>query len=122
MCAAGQYRLRKREHLTRGADFARIREEGRRLGGRLLALSWLGGNTVEETKVGFITSRRLGNASVRNRARRLMREAYRLNKRKLKQPVAFILVARPAIVGRTYPEVEAELLALWRRAGVTIDT
>jgi ribonuclease P protein component len=88
----------------------------------LLALSWLSGNTVEETKVGFITSRRLGKANIRNRARRWMREAYRLNRHKLKQPVQQILVARPAIVGRTYQEVEAELLALWRRAGVTTDT
>ncbi len=121
MCAAGQYRFRKREHLTRGAEFARIRAEGRRLGGELLALSWLSGNMVEETKVGFITSRRLGNATVRNRARRLMREAYRLNKHKLKQPVELILVARPALAGRTCKEVEVELLALWRRAGVTSD-
>lgn len=122
MCAAGTFRFRKREHLTRGSEFARIRTEGKRLGGELLALSWLSGNTVEETKVGFITSRKIGKANVRNRARRLMREAYRLHKLKLKQPVEIILVARPAIVGRTCKEVEAELLALWRRAGVTTDT
>jgi ribonuclease P protein component len=122
VCAAGTFRFGKREHLTRGSDFARVRTEGKRLGGRLLALSWLSGNTVEETKVGFITSRRLGNATVRNRARRLMREAYRLNKQKLRQPVIVILVARPAIVGCSCREVEAELLALWRRAGVTSDT
>jgi ribonuclease P protein component len=122
VAAAGTYRFRKREHLTRGTEFARIRSEGKRLGGQLLALSWLSGNTVEETKVGFIASRRLGKANIRNRARRLMREAFRLHKQKLKQPVELILVARPAIVGRTYKEVEAELLALWRRAGVTSDT
>lgn len=122
MCAAVRYRFPKREHLTRGADFTRIRAEGKRLGGRLLALSWLNNSTVEETKVGFITSRKLGRAHVRNRARRLMREAYRLNRNKLRQPLYIILVARPAIVGRTFREVEAELLELWRRAGVTTDT
>ncbi|MSR65256.1 MAG: ribonuclease P protein component [Verrucomicrobiae bacterium] len=122
MAATGTYRFRKREHLTRGSEFAKIRSEGKRLGGQLLALSWLCGNMVEETKVGFVTSRRVGKAHIRNRARRLMREAFRLHKQKLKQPVELILVARPAIVGRTYKEVEAELLALWRRAGVTTDT
>ncbi len=122
MSAAGTYRFRKREHLTRGSEFAKIRAEGNRLSGQLLALSWRSGKTVEETKVGFITSRRLGKANLRTRARRWMREAYRLNRHRLKQPVEQILVARPAIVGRTYQEVEAELLALWRRAGVTTDT
>jgi ribonuclease P protein component len=66
----------------------------------------------------MVTSRRLGGAVVRNRARRLLREVYRLNRDKLKENLEMVMIARSAITGKRYPEVEAGLLGLFRAAGI----
>lgn len=68
--------------------------------------------------VGIVSSRRVGGAVVRNRARRLLRESYRRCRHQLPSDVQMVLVARPAIAGRKQPEVEAELQLLWKQAGL----
>ena len=52
----------------------------------------------------------------RSRARRLMREAFRLNQQKLKRPLTLVLVARRSIVGTGLAELERDFLNLMRAA------
>ena len=68
------------------------------------------------SRLGVITSGRIGGAVVRNRARRLMRESFRLHQRELAGPVDLVLVARPSIVGKGFAEVERDFLVTLRRA------
>ena len=70
------------------------------------------------TRLGVVTSSKIGGAVVRNRARRLLREAFRLHQHDLSQPVDLILVARASIAGKNFAEVERDFLKSLRTTGL----
>jgi ribonuclease P protein component len=76
-----------------------------------MVANWLPAAPGTPAQVGVIVSRRLGGAVVRNRARRLLKECFRLHQHELAQPIALVLVARNSIVGRVRAEVERDYLA-----------
>jgi ribonuclease P protein component len=57
---------------------------------------------------------------VRSRARRLLRECFRLHQHDLRQPIDLVLVARPSILGKGFSEVEKDFLTTLRKAGLLI--
>ena len=73
--------------------------------------------TEDPRRVLFVTSRRVGNAVGRNRARRLLREAYRRHAGRLSKPhVHLAWIARRACAGTGMWEVWSEMADLLRRA------
>ena len=111
-------RFGRAARVKQGRDFARIRQEGRRLAHGCLIANWLRIEAPGRARLGVITSGKIGNAVVRNRARRLMRESYRLHQLELLQPIDLVLVARPSIAGKSMAEVENDFLTTLRRAGL----
>jgi ribonuclease P protein component len=55
---------------------------------------------------------------VRSRARRLLREVFRLHQNRFPRPLEVVLVARPSLAGKSYGEVEGDFLKALRRAGL----
>ena len=105
-------------HIKQGRDFSRVRKEGQRLVLGCLIANWLALPEGSSTRLGVVTSGKIGNAVIRNRARRLMREAFRLNQNKLDRPLDLVLVARPSIMNKTFSGVEKDYLATLQRAGL----
>ena len=68
------------------------------------------------SRLGVVTSRKIGGAVARSRARRLLRESFRLHQRDLAQAVDLVLVARPSIAGKKLAEVEQDLRRVLRQA------
>jgi ribonuclease P protein component len=107
--------LKRDQRVKQGRDFARIKNKGRRLTRGCLIANWMELPAGLPPRVGVITNKKLGNAVVRSRARRLLREAFRLHQRELKQPVDIVLVARASIVGKKLPQVEQDYLTVLRQ-------
>ncbi|MBT3363684.1 MAG: ribonuclease P protein component [Chloroflexi bacterium] len=69
--------MRKDKRLKKNSQFAQVYTKGRSWANRLLALRVLE-NELEVYRFGFSVSKRLGNAVVRNKVKRRLREAARL--------------------------------------------
>ena len=110
--------LGRNMRLQNKRDFATIREQGRRLSKGCLIANWMILPSGSRSRLGVITTRKLGKAHVRSRARRLLRESFRLHQQELREPVAIVLVARNSILGRKLAEEERDYLACLRQGSL----
>ena len=112
---AGRLAFPKSRRLTRPGDFEQVKKNGRVQHGRLLTLSSVD-NQGSSFRAGFITSRRVGGAVVRNRIRRRLREIVRKHQALILDGVWVVTIARMQAARADYHELEAEWLRLARRA------
>lgn len=106
--------------IKQGRDFSRVRQEGQRLVHGCLIANWRKLPAESVPRLGVVTSGKIGNAVVRNRARRLLREAFRRHQHDFTQPLDLVLVARQSIVGKDFGDVEKDLLTTLRKAGLLL--
>ncbi len=118
----GRLGLPRAGRLQQAYEFARAREKGQRIVKGCLIANWLRLESGARPRLGVIASKKVGPAVIRNRARRLLRESYRLHQYDLREPVALVLVARASIVGKTLFSVERDLLAALRQGKLLDDT
>jgi ribonuclease P protein component len=103
------------------SDFTRVFKEGRRWSAAGLTV-WVlkrgKGEGPENARLGLAIPRSYGNAVARNRLKRLIREAFRLNKAKLPPEVDMVFTARSTPAKPRYQSVEPIILKLWTLAGL----
>lgn len=117
MPATPRQRLSGRR-LKAARDFVRLKVEGQRLPVGCLILNWTPANAGQPSRLGVITSRKVGGAVQRSRARRLLREAFRRHQCGLARPTDLVLVARNSIAGKSQAEVDRSFLEALRRSGL----
>ena len=108
----------KTRRLTLTTQFARVRTEGQNVRGRLLILGFLRTESTEHFQAGFVTSKRIGGAVVRNRVRRRLRDAVRAEQGRLREGFWFVVIARPPAARASYAELKDEWLRLAERASI----
>ena len=112
----GRLGLSRAMRLRHKGEFARLREQGSRLSKGCLIANWTTLPAGAFSRLGVITSRKIGRAHTRSRARRLLREAFRLHQHELREPIALVLIARPSIAGCQFEQVTRDYLSVLRQA------
>jgi len=86
-------RFRSWEHVRRPGDFRRAYDRKRSVSDELLIV-YACENGLPHSRLGLSVSRKVGPAVVRNRMRRILREAFRLTKHEFLAGLDFILIPR----------------------------
>ena len=78
-------------------------------------------NRLGVNRVGITTGKKLGHAVVRNRARRRLREVYRLNESMFKPGSDIVVVARQKCITADFRKLTKAYLSLAQKAGILLD-
>ncbi|MBX3746609.1 MAG: ribonuclease P protein component [Verrucomicrobiae bacterium] len=122
MTASPRFGLPSRRRLHGSGAFHRVRSRGERRTCGCLIANWLQQPACEPSTLGVVTSRRIGGAVQRSRARRLLREAFRLQQHHLRQGLILVLVARPSIAGKSLTTVVRDLRRCLRHSAVWVES
>lgn len=106
------------QRLKQTRDFTRLKAQGQRVARGCVLMNWAKLPASDQSRLGIVAAKRIGNAVVRSRAKRLLRQAFRLHQHDLRGPSEIVLVARDSIAGKPFAEVERDYLAVLRTAGL----
>ena len=107
----------KKEILRKKDDFDAIYKAGRSVPDRYIVL-FCRENDLPYNRTAFLASKKVGNSVQRNRAKRLMKESYRLNLEKFAAGYDLIFIARNTINGRKQGDVENSMMNAAERGKV----
>jgi ribonuclease P protein component len=119
-------RFRAEQHLRRQTDIRAVREQGRRIDCRAFTVWWKKRNSeppaeppnhsIQGPRVCVIaSSKAVGNAVHRNRAKRRLREVFRHQQHQLPPDCDLLLIARHAATTWPLPELENKFVEACRQ-------
>jgi len=101
----------KRSRLSRSSDFQRIYRQGSSTASRFLVLYSFrrpAEVSADGPRLGLSVSKKMGGAVIRNRVKRLLREAFGSAREQLAEDHDFVLIARPPLLELIARESEGE--------------
>ena len=117
MIRRNDQRLKAQFVIRDGKIFDLIREQGKRIDGRLFRTCYLiEGKGV--ARAGFVVPKRVGPPVERNRVKKLLRESFRKNRSRLEDGTLLLFIAKRGSSKAKYWEIEHQMLGVLKRAGV----
>jgi ribonuclease P protein component len=103
------------ERLRKRAEFLAVRR-GEKRRGRLFLLEVLDRGDENAARVGFTVTKKVGNATVRNRIRRRLKEAVRVHAAgDMQRGNDYVIVGREDVLAAPFAEIKTELTRRLRK-------
>jgi ribonuclease P protein component len=111
--------LSKQQRIGKASLFREAFAQKSSFPGRFMVL-WLRKGEGAALRLGVVTSKKVSNRAVdRNRARRVLRDIYRRHRAEFTGTDDVVIIGRRALLDAPHAEVEAEMLRLAGKAGLT---
>ncbi|MEC0093775.1 ribonuclease P protein component [Paenibacillus macquariensis] len=110
--------MQKSLRLRNRADFSRVYRHGRSFANHQFVVYWFRKKEVEQFRVGISVSKKVGNAVVRNRMRRLVKEIVRHHDAELIEHVDLVFIVRKGALTMPYKDMERSVLHVLRKASL----
>ena len=112
MALSKKYRLKKRK------DFEEVFKKGIYCSGSCISIK-LKRNNLNISRFGIVVGSRISKkAVIRNKIKRRISEAIRLNLPQLKKGFDVIVLTKPEVVDKKYQEIENILVSLFKKAKI----
>lgn len=111
----------KKNVLRRKSDFSAIYNRGKSVGEKYIVLFYKK-NNIGYSRKAFLSSKKVGKAVVRNRARRLMKESVRQLEGSFPEGYDYIFIARNTIVNLKCADVKKSIETALKRTGLSKST
>jgi ribonuclease P protein component len=99
------------EKLHKQSDFNKVLKNGKKITSNFVTVFVLKRNNEDTIRrIGLITSRKVGNATQRNLAKRRLREIFRTNKHKLTPGLDIVFILKPEIKLTGYSTLKKTVL------------
>ena len=107
-------RFARSDRILKRETFKRVYEQGRKFTAKYFTAFVLS-NPATQTRIGITTTRKIGSAVERNRARRLVREAYRRNKVLVPSGLDIVVNPKRSLVEAVFGDFEVEFVSFLGR-------
>jgi ribonuclease P protein component len=114
--------FRRSDRLLRSSEFSKVGRGGHRVANPafvMIVSARSGGPDEPPQRIGITVSRKVGDAVVRNRVKRRVREWFRASRRKLRSGIDLVVIGRSSAAGLSGREVSGTLCQLAHRARAT---
>ncbi|MFD0871816.1 ribonuclease P [Chlamydia abortus] len=110
--------MHKQNRLAKREDFSKVYRWGKSTANHQFVLYRKEKNASQPLRVGVSVSKKVGNAVVRNRIRRVVKEIIRLNIDRIEGNADLIFIARKPAADMSYHEMEKSLFHVLKKAGL----
>lgn len=115
-----RFTLPKMSRLCQNRSFQAVYRSGKSYANKYLVLYVLPNRSVNR-RIGFAAGKRLGPAVIRNRLKRLLREAYRHHQEKIITGVDLVIVARRPLLKVGKDQIAKAFIELCAKAKILVE-